>query len=1421
MKKFKIVAAVALLSILAMVVVNYNLLSTAEDETKPATIVLEKDMSLPLGSVGNPFVILEIVPHESMAEIGYMIPGCEPIDMDALALNEGLMGGFKTKFMNSNPSVMDLGEDICTYKMPDEIVAGDTVTEIDGNKYGKDLNVNWSDGKSLINSEGVNVQSGNYGVWVKTSPWPAKTFTGYYVKVEEGTGHFNLVTNNGEFSFEFVGLNQGNYRWVTEENVQNIETDYSAEKVWTERTPAVYYTYKKYNIIHNDDMITTIFDAPSEEIEKQVITVTPYDFTNPDNIELIYQVDMIYIHRAHDTDAIFRLWESLNKEGETFKDKNGNAITRSEAAKITFEDNDLPWDAAVAIVKRMAEEDPAALIMDSAVVGNIDVANDNNCHKLAIMLRQYGPKIFDEVYLQTGKVVESEEVKADGLTTGVYVKDKDTAIKAWDKTTFYPDIPDKSTNNLIEYGMKDPYFTSSWITISDNIYINSGDKVMLDDFLSYEVKESDANGEAFDYYEDLYGTRPEKLNANEIIKFLLQDVSKKRNLKILEVQPCNEFIYGSEGWETYYLSMLTWFEGDLKKDVEVVTMPTWEFNSSIEDLNSEYDLIIMGVKQNASNGANGYHDTLLHGKDAWGNDSGWLAYTSIGDIVTTSAKKDTTGAQTLVADTSMRYSGTDITRKKFEELKAYMNAGKPIVLDRSCLSREWGNTGTNTKLIDISSNMYQLVSMYNNEVEGVDTGKLFVRGLYQANKLKRVLAYETCKIKFDTSAGTGYPTEYQYDPASDGTITNVTYSPTREFEYRFKIVGKTGQKYGISLFIDMNGDGVYEGSLKETDHAEALANGKSEMVTGIVVKDRLGNVVKSNELYANMTYTVKKELEDTYQGILPWKLEAYKADNENCRNSVVKYSAVKSSDGEKEKIRVLLMDLTPDMSSPEEYYGRYGDIRYVLNESAFIKMNEMEQFQRYISCVDEYDITLDFMENKDWMEKFDPDTKGFDSSAITTQASNISMWKQYLDEYDMLILGFNDDCTYTNNYIYNEGFKYFANQGKSIILSHDMIRDNSQNQVLRTNFDEQLRQMLGQRRFYTDSMMMNGYEISLLGNNTKNYAVTAEDGTQIPGVVDNSTRQYIVFDKDGMSDRDTAFTGTWGTGEGVTTYVNVINQGQITNYPYKIAEVIPVASTHAQNFQLNLEDEDVVVWYGLTDKYSSKVDARNEQKYYEENPGTDKEYVSSIAADKLDRGIYSSIESDGRNSFYIYNKGNITYTGLGHRGNMTDEEVQLFVNTMIAAYRATAATPKIKITNEDAIVNGDEVTLYIPLDDSNFDTSGENLDVYFKVSDSSLVAIANRTYVLTYKDKNGNVIAEVTYKKDTNGVVTANSNNTVFVERDGEYYFKVPYSKVRSEGIATYQLTLTSSYVNADSATISTEATTTVHVMPMPLFTLN
>ena len=117
---------------------------------------------------------------------------------------------------------------------------------------------------------------------------------------------------------------------------------------------------------------------------------------------------------------------------------------------------------------------------------------------------------------------------------------------------------------------------------------------------------------------------------------------------------------------------------------------------------------------------------------------------------------------------------------------------------------------------------------------------------------------------------------------------------------------------------------------------------------------------------------------------------------------------------------------------------------------------------------------------------------------------------------------------------------------------------------------------------------------------------------------------------------------------------------------------------------------------------------------------------------------YSDIPDDVTNAYYIYSKGNVTYSGVGHtysQNNFTGSyigpsyihEAKLFVNTMIAAYSTVAGIPTATFTSD--ATNGNKLSYYFVTSDysnssGKLDTSGNiigsNYKLYFGLTDPSL-----------------------------------------------------------------------------------------------------
>ena len=90
-----------------------------------------------------------------------------------------------------------------------------------------------------------------------------------------------------------------------------------------------------------------------------------------------------------------------------------------------------------------------------------------------------------------------------------------------------------------------------------------------------------------------------------------------------------------------------------------------------------------------------------------------------------------------------------------------------------------------------------------------------------------------------------------------------------------------------------------------------------------------------------------------------------------------------------------------------------------------------------------------------------------------------------------------------------------------------------------------------------------------------------------------------------------------------TSHASKVNEGAMTQYPYYISSSISTATTHSQYYQLAMEEDsnhdgtnDIVVWFCL--------------KNGKEN-------------------AYTYSPNDVRNNYYFYSKGNVIYTGVGHK----------------------------------------------------------------------------------------------------------------------------------------------------------------------------
>ena len=232
---------------------------------------------------------------------------------------------------------------------------------------------------------------------------------------------------------------------------------------------------------------------------------------------------------------------------------------------------------------------------------------------------------------------------------------------------------------------------------------------------------------------------------------------------------------------------------------------------------------------------------------------------------------------------------------------------------------------------------------------------------------------------------------------------------------------------------------------------------------------------------------------------------------------------------------------------------------------------------------------------------------------------------------------------------------------------------------------------------------------------------------------------------------------------------SLVNEGQITQYPYQIGKTLSISNTHYQWLQPNMELDrdndgkcDIVVWYCLG------------------------------AVEGTTKDIYNILPNDVVNNYYIYNMGNVTYSGAGHSKPKSAAEAKLFINTMVAAYNAGISAPSVSF--QDA--QGNKITstymIYDPVNKMILKTEnqGDTLSVRFRAEDNNVLMGEPQVCVEFYKSAedgdtgvveiNGQKMVplkSITVKDSTGNTVTATDGHYV-VNNSSVYVLEYPLSEV-------------------------------------------
>ena len=836
-------------------------------------------------------------------------------------------------------------------------------------------------------------------------------------------------------------------------------------------------------------------------------------------------------------------------------------------------------------------------------------------------------------------------------------------------------------------------------TPSDHNYNHKGEHYLeisftnpedVDGFI-YRARPDGSNGAIYTYDLELYDEKNSKIDTisgnfdritidrnRTTIKFQ-KTYSNVKTMKLIFTStfgyPANTYASAREFLPIFH---------NKQANVEITTMTTSEFVGHIDDLNTKYDMIYLGDDDKDLDYDGNFRpdDKVLY-YHVGGNKLARYELQGLmnHDYVTNGSQKKAatvgkTDSTTGTTIGSVRGSGNDITKEIKNKLVNFAKSGYPVVVAGNIYGEN--KKTISTTLVDNSSYIYDFL----NEVKGFDN--VYKEGEITSDEDINFYA-ELPKPKIELSS---------YPPSAIGTGDGPSnkFLTEENMTFQFQIIDEAqsspaNAEYNCELYIDLNCDGNFS---------------KSEKLDDIAVMQNGSVIKKENGIYQlslNTTYTVSRKIPWEYIKLMPWKLVVTNNNNSEIRTSEIGYTKRQNTTSTKNTINVL---------------------QIIPNNSAECTWNLATDttFQNLFDKV------------KDFNVKISTITVGKYETHYSANAT-------YLNQYNMLIIGFCDGAGYGSNYGGNNPTNFsengaqrileFANTGKSVILAHDNTSSSVYDRTAQNGgisgdstwkgwayfFNQTLRRASGMDRYgitapqSTSDILKQAKELDTNAQSTDWNAISKNSSDMAYYLNKNKEKTYS--ETQGFTNGKLRIANTTretGSTE-VTTTASQVNEGAITEYPYKIDKKITVAPTHFQYYQLALEENadeddsgDLVVWYCLGDKDN-----------------------------KTGNGYYAHSPNDVRNNYYIYSYKNIIYTGVGHKpvtdnGNLMEKK--LFVNTIIAAYNAQAVNPELMFVKQSDRNAAQEKTVYYTLDNVNFNESQEliknkPLEFHLKVTDSNLV----------------------------------------------------------------------------------------------------
>lgn len=324
------------------------------------------------------------------------------------------------------------------------------------------------------------------------------------------------------------------------------------------------------------------------------------------------------------------------------------------------------------------------------------------------------------------------------------------------------------------------------------------------------------------------------------------DHSARDYISVLNIQPTADFEASNAKIKEIFDQM----------PIKIEEMTTTQFNASISDINSNYDVIYMGAGVSRFNLDSGkrtiFNDSTMSNKH--------YIFFEDGDFIDT-------------YEGSKRYYGNDLSPDAVQAIKEHAKAGFLLLLENELYSLQ--------EIVNPASNVYRLINEVKNNqllysyvlnVKDFDLNNTS-RLAFMANVLKSVsiprprIVMQTPVVSEDAKAYYHYP--------ENGIIS---------FKFRLEPWGllPSPYRYNAYLYLDLNSDGIFD----ENERLDRIEG------TGV---SHLNGISESWTRIYTVNLDLKKEALDL-NGAYQWKIKLVRSDKPEIRGEATGYAAFSKSE---------------------------------------------------------------------------------------------------------------------------------------------------------------------------------------------------------------------------------------------------------------------------------------------------------------------------------------------------------------------------------------------------------------------------------------------------------------------------------------------------------------------------------------------